>query len=409
MRMPHPLHSVGLGLAALIATAGCDRKALSKATPPPAAVTVARPVVRSVMEWDEFTGRLSAVEEVDVRARVGGLVMSIAFKEGGLVSAGDVLAEIDARPYQAQLDAMLAQVAESKALVRLAEIEHARVTDIPADSRSKTEFDTAAANVEKARASLAGAEARVAAARLNVDWCRVVAPISGRVSRRYVTAGNLISGADGQGTLLTTITSVDPVYCYIDVDENSALKYAALARAGSRVSARQARIPTRLQLANETGFPHVGEVDFVDNRVDSETGTIRGRGIFPNRDGWLLPGLFARVRIPGSGRYDAMLVPDAAVLTDQNSKMLMVVNAKNVVEPRPVQLGALFGELRAIASGIGPEDRGIINGLVHARPGATVQPIEGNVALDSLPPEMSPASAPSSAPADAHPAGEVRP
>jgi len=241
---------------------------------------------------------------------------------------------------------------------------------------------------------VAGAEARVAAARLNVEWCRVLSPIDGRVSRKHVTEGNLISGADGQGTLLTTITSVDPIYCYVDVDEASSLKYAALAREGSRVSARQARIPTRLQLANETNYPHVGEVDFVDNRVDPDTGTIRGRGVFSNADGWLLPGLFARVRIPGSGRYDATLVPDSAITTDQSTKLLMVVDAKNVVEARPVRLGALFGDLRSIVSGVGPEDRVIINGLMSARPGAVVKAVEGQISLESLPPEMSPTTAP---------------
>ena len=378
----------------LLVVTGCDRKAAARSAPPPPTVTVAHPVVRTVMEWDEYTGRMAAVREVDVRARVGGLLMSAPFKEGALVKAGDLLAEIDVRPYQAQLDAMVAQVAVAKAQVRLAEIDYQRIEGISADARSRTEFDTAGANLERARAALAGAEAQVAAAKLNVEWCRVEAPIDGRVSRKNVTEGNLISGADGQGTLLTTIASVDPIYCYVDVDEASALKYAELAREGRRISARQARIPIRLQLANETGFPHVGEVDFVDNRVDPDTGTIRGRGVFSNADGWLLPGLFARVRIPGSGRYDAVLVPDAAISNDQNAKLLMVVNAKNVVEARPVRLGALFGDLRAIVSGVGSEDRVIINGLMSARPGTTVTPVDGVISLESMSPEMTPTSAP---------------
>ncbi|MCG3129981.1 MAG: Multidrug efflux pump subunit AcrA [Phycisphaerae bacterium] len=353
--------------------------------PPPATVTVARPVQASVIEWDEFTGRLEAVESVEVRARVGGLITAARFQEGSIVESGDLMVEIDARPYQAALDARLAEAAGARAQVKLAQIEHDRIAGIPESARSNTEFDNAAAMLERAKALLAAAEAQVAAARLDVEWCRVTAPISGRVSKKYVTPGNLITGGNGQGTLLTTITSVDPIHCYVNCDERSVLKYTKLARTGERVSARHARIPTAIQLADETGYPHVGEVDFVDNRVDPDTGTIRGRGVFPNPDGAMIPGFFARVIIPGSGRYEAILVPDSAVVTDQNAKLLMVVDPDNVVHPRPVVLGAIFGELRAVKSGIGPEDRVIINGLMHARPGATVRPVETSIPPEKLP------------------------
>lgn len=394
-------------MAVLLAAKGCRRPAPPPA-PPPATVTVSHPVQQSVLEWDEYTGRLAAMQVIDVQARVGGLVVAMPFQEGGLVQAGELLAEIDDRPYQAQLDARLAEVGEAAAQVRLADIDYRRIEAISVESRSSTELDSAAAALDRAKAMLAGAEARVAEARLSIEWCRVVAPIDGRVSRKIVTPGNLISGDQGQGTLLTTITSVDPIYCYVDVDESSSLKYAALARAGSRVSARQAPIPTQLQLANEVGFPHMGVVDFVDNQVDPATGTVRGRGVFSNADGWMLPGLFARVRIPGSGRYDTLLVPDAAVLSDQSETLLMVVNAKNVVEPRPVTLGALFGDLRAIQKGVRPEDRVIINGLVHARPGVAVTPVDGGFSLAALPPDLPATPAPASAPAITAPESTTR-
>lgn len=370
---------------------GCSQTAPNP-TPPPPTVTVATPVRRTVMEWDEYTGRLEAVEFVEVRARVGGLIVAIPFQEGGLVRAGDLLVEIDVRPYQAELAARQALVSEANARVSLAAIEFKRIDSLPQDVRTATEYDNAAAMLEQAKAQVAAAQAQVEAARLNVEWCRVTAPISGRIGRRLVTPGNLISGGADPGTLLTTIMSIDPIYCYIDADERSILKYAELARAGQRVSARQARIPTFLQLADEAGFPHQGEVDFVDNRVDPATGTIRGRGVFPNSDGWLLPGFFARVRIPGSGKYEALLVPDAAVQTDQSQKLLMSVDDKNVVQPRPVKLGALFGELRAIESGIGPTDRVIINGLMLARPGAKVTPIEGRIEAPESLGDMAPST-----------------
>ncbi len=373
---------------AAMGLAGCDRDQAAIPEPPPATVTVAHPVRHNVMEWDEFTGRLEAVEFVEVRARVGGLIVAAPFEEGALVEAGDLLFEIDARPFEAELSGRLAAQAEAAAQLEFSQIEYNRLEAIPASARSSTELDRASATLERAAALLDAARAAVELARLNVEWCQVKAPISGRVSERMVTPGNLISGGTGQSTLLTTITSVDPIYCYVDADERSVLKYTDLARKGRRVSARNAQIPCVMQLADETGFPHRGVVDFVDNRANPETGTIRGRGAFPNPDGAMLPGFFARVRVPGSGRYDAVLVPDAAVTTDLNQKTLWVVDEGDVVRARPVVLGALFGDLRAVESGISETDRVIINGLMHARPGAPVKPVAGSISLDSLPPFM---------------------
>lgn len=380
---------------------GCTRS--NPPPPPPApAVTVARPEQREVMEWDEYQGYLEAVDLVEVRARVSGLIVATPFQEGASVQKGDLLVEIDARPYQAELEAAVAAVAQAVAQQDIAKIESNRIEDLPAESRTPFERDQAAATMRQAEAVLAAARANVELARLNLEWCRVTAPISGRISRKYVTAGNLVTGGGspsaplttssslggsttlagaglsaGAATPLTTLTSIDPIYCYINADERSVLKYQHLARAGNFDSPQIAGVPCALQLSNETGFPHVGKIDFVDNRIDPGTGTIQMRGVFANAEAWLIPGSFARVRVPGSGRYTALLVPDEAVTTDQNQKVIWVVGDGDVVQPRIVKLGALFGKLRAIQTGLTLQDRVVINGLMQAHPGAKVAPQEG--------------------------------
>lgn len=379
VRVVRPTCVIIAALAMVAVSGSCRRDERPKAPPP--SVTVAKPVEREVIEWDEYTGHLEAVEFVEVRARVSGLMMSAPFQEGAIVKKGDLLVEIDVRPFQADLDAKVAAEAQAAAQVDLAKVDFDRIESIPEDSRSRTEYDTAAANLKQQEAVLAAAKANVVSARLNVEWCRVTAPISGRISRKSVTEGNLITGGSGTGTLLTTITSIDPIYCYVDADERSVLKYQRMSREGKRTSARDARIPCFLQLTNETNFPHEGYIDFVDNRIDPTTGTIQGRGVFKNADGFLLPGLFGRVSIPGSGKYQAILVPDAAIVADQDQRLLMVVGPDDVVQPRPVALGSLFGDLRAISSGIGPNDRVVINGLMQARPGARVSPQESAISM----------------------------
>jgi RND family efflux transporter MFP subunit len=347
---------------------------------------VARPVQQEVVEWDEYSGHLDAAEFVEVRARVSGLIVSAPFQAGAIVKQGDLLVELDVRPFQADLDSRIAEEARAAAQVKLAEVELKRITDMPPAAAVPIERERTEAALSEARAVLAGAGAAVESARLLVEWCRITAPITGRISKRYVDPGNLITGGSGTGTLLTTIASIDPIYCSIDADERAVLKYQRLARERKRVSARDAQIPFLMQLADETTFSHEGVVDFVDNRIDPMTGTIRGRGVLANPGGFLTPGFFARVRIPGSGLYQATLVPDSAVLTDQNQRVLYVVDSDDSVEVRPVKLGALFGELRSIESGIDLNDRVIINGLMQARPGAKVIPHESSISLDSLPP-----------------------
>lgn len=381
------LWPVGVTLAAV---GGCAPHHASRPpAPPPPAVTVALPAQQDVVEWDEYTGRLEAVESADVRARVSGLVVATPFEEGAVVQKGDVLVELDVRPFQADLDSKLAAQAQAAAQADLAQITYAHTKSMRAEaSASIIEFQEAEATLRAAQAALAGAQANVEAARLNVEWCRVTAPIAGRISRKAVTLGNMVTGGTGTGTLLTTITSIDPIYCYLDVDERSILKYQRLAQEKKRMDARARGVPCQMQLANESGYPHEGVIDFVDNRVNPDTGSMWLRGVFPNPDGLLTPGFFGRVRIPGSERYTTLLVPDVAVTADQSEKEVLVVTTDDVVQARTVRLGRLFGELRSIVSGIGPDDRVVINGLMRARPGMKVVVQESEIPVAMLRPKV---------------------
>jgi RND family efflux transporter MFP subunit len=348
-------------------------------------VTVSRAIEREVIEWDEYTGRLDPVESVEVRARVSGLIESAPFKEGSSVKKGDMLFIIDVRPFRADLDSKIADVDKAKAQLAQAASDLNRIQEaVKTSAVSQRDLDTAKAAFDRAKADLEAARAAQDAAQLSVDWCYVISPIDGRISDKRVKEGNLVNGGAGQATLLTTVVSLNPIYCYATVDEASVIKYAELAREGKRVSARYAQIPTFMAVGGEKGFPHEGVIDFVDNRIDPGTGTVRGRGLYPNPDGFLQPGMFARVRIPGSGRYKALLIPDVAIGADQNRRFVLTITAEDVVETHPVTLGALFGELRAIESGIKPGDRVIINGLQRARPGSKVNPTEQPIPEDAI-------------------------
>ena len=364
-------------LAALLA-GGCGGPAPAAPPPPEAPVTVSTPVRREVIEWDTFTGRLEAPETVEVRPRVGGYVTEAKFAEGALVKKDDLLFVIDPRPFQASADRAKAQVEQAKAKVELAKADYDQAVELkPKDAISSIEYNQRTFDYKDAQAALAAAEAQSETAQLDLSFTRVTAPISGRIGRKLVTPGNLVTGGTNgpEATMLAVITSVDPVYCYVDVDEASALKYQRLAREKRRVSARDARIPCFLQLANETDFPHEGFVDFVDNRVDPNTGTLRARGVFPNPDGELTPGYFGRLRVPGSGRYDALLVADTAIGTDQSQRTLLLVDPKtDQVEYRPVSVGPLFGGLRVVSEGLKPGEWVITNGAMKARPGSKVKP-----------------------------------
>ena len=411
---------------ALVPVWGCDEEESAPSKPPPPTVTVAEVVSMPIVEWDQYTGRLDSIENVEVRARVSGYLESTHFEEGQIVSRGDLLAIIDPRPFEAALTAAdasykeaEARIRESEALLRQNEVlrteaqtqllvakkRYERAKALAAgnaaseeilDTRAAEEL-TAAASVEGAEAQIESAKAAIATAeaareiaraemqtaQLNLQYTRVRAPIDGRISRRMVTQGNLISGGSEQSALLTTIVSVRPIHVYFDANEAEFLKYVRLAKAGKRESSRDVKNPIYLALLDEDGYPHRGHMDFVDNRVDPNTGTMRGRAILANEDGLLTPGLFAQVRLPGSGRYDAVLIPDSAVGSDQSDKFVFVVDQQKQIKRRVVDLGPISHGLRIVRDGLNPGDTIVLNGLQLVRDGQTVQTESGVIEVES--------------------------
>ncbi|HVM96638.1 MAG TPA: efflux RND transporter periplasmic adaptor subunit [Candidatus Acidoferrales bacterium] len=345
-------------------------------TPPPPKVDVAQPVARDVIDFDEYTARLDAVESVEVRPRVSGYLQSISFRDGAVVNKGDLLFTIDQRPYVAALRHAEADLASAKARLDLAHKNMARSVDlIRSHAISQEEADIRESNVRQAEAAVEESQAAIDAAKLDVEFTQITAPIRGRIGRKLVTEGNLINGGVGtQGTLLTTIVSLDPIYAYAEADERSYLKYVRLAQSGQRPSARYFRTPVWIGLADEDGFPHEGTMDFVDNQLDRGTGTIIGRALLPNPDLLLSPGMFARMRLPGSGQYHALLLPDEAVGTDQSQKFVYVVDNANKAQYRTVETGPLVDGLRVVRGGLSPEEWVIVNGVQRARTGITVDP-----------------------------------
>ena len=372
---------------ALLALGALGCRAAAPAAPPPPEITIAEVPARDITEWDEVSGRFEAVDQVDVRPRVSGYLRRVAFAEGKEVRKGDVLFEIDPRPYQAELaraEAALDQARSSAALAGR-DVERARrLVDVKAISQE--EFDGRVSAAAQGSASVRGAEATVASAKLNLEWTVVRAPISGRVSRAEVTEGNLVQAGPPGATLLTTVMSLDPIYVYFESDEQTYLKYSAMARAGSRPSSRDAKSPVFLGLANEDGqFPHQGYVDFLDNQLNPQTGTIRTRAVFSNRDRLFTPGLFARLRLAGSGQYRATVVLDRAIGTDQNKKFVLVVKPDSTVEYRPIRIGRLVDEYRVVTGGLTPGERIVINGLQRVRPGMKAAPTLALMKSDSPP------------------------
>jgi multidrug efflux system membrane fusion protein len=369
-----------LGLT--ISLAGCAAKPADP--PPPTAVTVAAVLERDVNEWDEFTGRLQAVDQVEIRPRVSGYIKRVTFPEGKEVRKGEVLFEIDPRPYQADLARAAAQLEQARTASELAAREVARAQRlVSVKAISQEEFDSRTSAQANGLAAVRAAEAAVQNAKLNLEWTRVRSPIAGRVSYAQVTAGNLVQAGPPTATLLTTVVSLDPIYAYFEGDEQTYLKYTTLARAGTRQSSRDVRNPIYMGLANEDGFPHKGYVDFVDNRLDPETGTIRARAVFSNKDRLFTPGLFARMKLVGSGRYHAALVLDRAIGTDQDKKFVLVLKPDKTVEYRSVQPGRLVDGLRVISSGLKGGEQIVINGLQRVRPGMKVTPSAGSMEPDS--------------------------
>jgi RND family efflux transporter MFP subunit len=374
-RISTPIGAV-LILGYALAMTGC---AGAPAGPPPAApllVPVSYPVERDVTDYADFTARIAAVDSVDVKAHVWGYLQKVHFKEGALVKRGDVLFELDARPYEALLNQARAKVRQDQAQLTFHEAEYERDKSLyRSRALSTSELDQAAAARNVDLANLEADRAAVESNELNLQYTKIAAPVSGRVSRYYVTVGNLVqSGDQGGGTMLTTIVSVDPMYAYFDIDELTIQRASQLAREGNFTSADATAWPVSLGLAAEKGFPHQGKINFVNNQVNAKTGTLMVRGVFPNKDGALSPGFFARVRVPVSPAHKALLVSERALDNDQGQKILYVVNDKNEVVSRPVRLGQLHDGLRAIEDGLKPGERVIVNGLQQVRVGATVEP-----------------------------------
>jgi len=363
-------------LIAALALSGCGE---SKPPAPAAAawppVTVAQPVKRTVTDWDEFTGRFEAVEEVQIRARVGGFVTSVEFRDGAFVKAGDLLYVIDARPFEAVALQADGQLSDARAKAELAKRELDRaLTLVQTSAVSESIVDQRRQTLQAAHAAEMQAEGALKAAKLNIEFTHVMAPIAGRVSRHLVTPGNLVQGSDGASTLLTSIVSLDPIYIYFDVDEATYLRNNRLWFEGRRPSSRDTPNPVQVTLTGETKPSHDGKMDFIDNRLDLSTGTLRSRAVIPNKDLSILPGQFGRVRLIGSAPYEALLLPDTAIATDQSRKIVFVVKDDNTVEAKAVTLGPLDEGLRVIRQGIGPDDKVIVEGLQRARVGAKVSP-----------------------------------
>jgi len=361
--------------ASLLLTAGCARQQPQSAPEELVKVSVSQVIQRQITDYAEFTGRLAAVDSVEVRAHVWGYLEKVNFKEGATVNKGDVLFELDARPYEALLEQAKAKVKQDEAQFAYDEAENQRnLALVTKGAVTKSDLDktTAARNVDLA--NIAADRATVRQRELDLEYTKIRAPVTGRVSRYNVTVGNLIqSGDQGGGTLLTTIVSVDPIYAYFDVDENTFLRVIKLIREGRADSARNGGLPVALALANEDDFPHEGTINFVDNQLNAKTGTLRIRGVFRNEDQLLAPGLFVRVRAPIGRPHPSLLVTERALDNDQGQKIVYVTNEKSEIQARPVKTGALHNGLREIVSGLAPGEHVVVSGIALVRPGLRVQ------------------------------------
>ena len=370
------------GLIGLSALAVWSSPAMAQgAAPPPPKVTVAEPLKQRVTDWDEYTGRFEAVQQVEIRARVSGNLDAIHFKDGQEVKVGDLLFTIDPRPYEIAVASAKADVARNKAQVVLTQADVDRAEPLlKTKILTERDFDQRKANLDSAVASQQASEAALKNADLNLEWTQVRAPIAGRVSDKRLDIGNLIAGGQANSTLLTTIVTISPINFVFEASEADYLRYSRLASKASRSSSRDVSNPVDVKLADEKDWTHHGKMNFVDNQLNARAGTIRGRAIFENKDQFLTAGTFGRMRLYG-GEHDAILVPDGAIVSDQASKSVLVVGAENKVAAKAVTLGQMVGGLRVIDSGLKAEDKVIINGLANpaVRPGSVVDPQSGEI------------------------------
>src|SRR5712671_1094857 len=372
---------LAIGLATLAGlNAGCSSSAQPKA-PAPAEVIVAEDVCKQLGDSDEFTGRLEAVNAVEVRPRVSGYLQSVHFKEGAIVRQGDLLFQIDPRPFQAEVDRLKGDLSQARAQRSRAQSDFERAERLHNnDGMSAEEYDRRAAVRNEAEARIASTEAALRGAELNLEFTQVTAPIMGRVGRAEITEGNLVESGAAQVKPLTTLVSLDPIYVYFDVDEQTYLKYARVTQSHG-TSSHDLRGAALLGLADEDAFPHVGQVNFVDNQVSSSTGTIRLRATFANKNLALTPGLFARIRLQGGGTQSGCLAKDEAVVTDLNQKYVFVLGKNNTLTYRPVKLGPMAEGLRIVRDGLHEGDLIVVSGLQRVRPGAAVTPRRVSMAI----------------------------
>jgi multidrug efflux system membrane fusion protein len=358
-----------LATALTLALAACARSQASGPTPAPPApeVTVATVIAKPLRDFEEFTGRLEAVDSVEIRPRVSGFIDSVQFTEGARVRKGQLLFRIDPRPFQAEVNRLTAELRRARSQAALAESNHSRGERLISQKLiSQQDFDQLATTASTANDEIGSAQAALEAARLNLEFTEVRSPIDGRVSRALITAGNLVSNT----SVLTTVVSDDPIYAYFDADEQTYLKFAP--HGGDE--AQEARDSVYMGLVDEDGYPHAGRLDFVDNQVDPESGTIRGRAVFDNKEGRFTPGLFARIKLVSGNVRDTILIDERAVGTDLGKKFVLALKPDNTLEYRPVTLGAAVDGLRVVSNGLSANDVVVINGLQHVKPGIAVKP-----------------------------------
>src|SRR6201993_1836581 len=385
---PGQLALPGLALAFLIvALTGCNQQPPARQALPPASVTVSKPVRKEIVDWNEFTGRTAAVNLVNITARVSGYIVNIPFKEGDMIHKGDLLYQIDPRPYQDVYDQALGQLKQAQANQQLQEVTYERQARLQQTNViAKEDYDTALSNKNQAAAQVISAQAAVSAAQLNLEFTRVPSPIDGRVGRHLVNIGNLVQA---DSTQLTTVVSIDPIYAYFSMDELAALGYQRLVRAGKLARTSDGKAAVYLRLQDENGFPHEGTVNFADNAFDSTTGTLLIRATFSNHDGFLTPGNFVRIRIASSPQYNALLIADRAIGSDQDQSFVYVIDDKNIAQLRHVTIGLMADGLRVVKSGLEPDDVIVINGILKVRPNSPVKPENGSMeqfaSSDSMP------------------------
>src|SRR6266481_2528778 len=383
--------TVGI-LSIFLTTVGCKKKAAPQQAALP--VNVVTVIEKEVNEWDEFTGRLDPVESVEIRPRVSGYITEIHFEAGAIMKKGDLLYVIDPRPYQADFDRAAAEVDRMDAQLKLAQIELNRAKELRGKNTiSASEFDQKAATYQGSAAAKSSAEAAKNSAALNLEFTQIKSPINGRVSDARITLGNLVQPGAGPESVLTTVVSVDPIYAKVDADENAILKYIKLSEEGKRVSARTAKIPAFVELGNETDFPHQGDVDFVDNRLDPGTGTVRARVVLKNWNPNLItPGFFIRVRVAGATPYRAALVADNVISSQQGVKYAFVVKPDNTIERRTLETASTFEGKRIVKSGLKDGEKVVSTRLQLLQPGMKVTPVPEEA---SAGPEAKPSATPS--------------